>query len=131
MAHGVVPVPAEIAPKYTTGRYAGASRDDQAGFYWVNTYALNRRPLYEMPALTLHEAVPGHHLQISLAREQASLPDYRRSFYTSAFGEGWGLYAEYLGWGWARLYPKDSREDSNPDSLQKRGRKSPSPEGVP
>ncbi|MDX1539346.1 DUF885 domain-containing protein [Arsukibacterium sp.] len=95
--YGVVPVPAEIAPKYTTGRYAGASRDDQAGYYWVNTYALNRRPLYEMPALTLHEAVPGHHLQISLAREQASLPDYRRSFYTSAFGEGWGLYAEYLG----------------------------------
>lgn len=95
--YGVVPVPAEIAPKYTTGRYSGASRDDQAGFYWVNTYALNRRPLYEMPALTLHEAVPGHHLQISLAREQASLPDYRRSFYTSAFGEGWGLYAEYLG----------------------------------
>jgi uncharacterized protein (DUF885 family) len=95
--YGVVPVPDEIAPKYTTGRYAGASRDDQAGFYWVNTYALNRRPLYEMPALTLHEAVPGHHLQISLAREQASLPDYRRSFYTSAFGEGWGLYAEYLG----------------------------------
>ena len=95
--YGVVPVPAEIAPKYTTGRYSGAARDDQAGFYWVNTYALNRRPLYEMPALTLHEAVPGHHLQISLAREQASLPDYRRSFYTSAFGEGWGLYAEYLG----------------------------------
>lgn len=95
--YGVVPVPAEIAPKYTTGRYSGASRDDQAGFYWVNTYALNRRPLYEMEALTLHEAVPGHHLQISLAREQASLPDYRRSFYTSAFGEGWGLYAEYLG----------------------------------
>ncbi|WP_333606992.1 DUF885 domain-containing protein [Arsukibacterium sp.] len=95
--YGVVPVPAEIAPKYTTGRYSGANRDDQAGFYWVNTYALNRRPLYEMEALTLHEAVPGHHLQISLAREQASLPDYRRSFYTSAFGEGWGLYAEYLG----------------------------------
>ncbi|WP_019676903.1 DUF885 domain-containing protein [Arsukibacterium perlucidum] len=95
--YGVVPVPAEIAPKYTTGRYSGASRDEQAGYYWVNTYALNRRPLYEMPALTLHEAVPGHHLQISLAREQASLPDYRRSFYTSAFGEGWGLYAEYLG----------------------------------
>ncbi|MEW5682014.1 MAG: DUF885 domain-containing protein [Pseudomonadota bacterium] len=95
--YGVVPVPAEIAPKYTTGRYSGASRDDQAGFYWVNTYALNRRPLYEMEALTLHEAVPGHHLQIALASEQASLPDYRRSFYTSAFGEGWGLYAEYLG----------------------------------
>lgn len=95
--YGVVEVPAEIAPKYTTGRYSGASRDDQAGFYWVNTYALNRRPLYEMEALTLHEAVPGHHLQISLAREHSDLPDFRRSFYTSAFGEGWGLYAEHLG----------------------------------
>lgn len=95
--YGVAPVPAEIAPKYTSGRYAGTSRNDRAGFYWVNTYALDRRPLYEMEALTLHEAVPGHHLQISLAREQVSLPDYRRSFYTSAFGEGWGLYAEYLG----------------------------------
>jgi uncharacterized protein (DUF885 family) len=95
--YGVVPVPAEIAPKYTTGRYSGPTRDDQAGFYWVNTYALDRRPLYEMEALTLHEAVPGHHLQIALAREHAELPDYRRSFYTSAFGEGWGLYAEYLG----------------------------------
>jgi uncharacterized protein (DUF885 family) len=95
--YGVVPVPAEIAPKYTTGRYSGPSRDDQAGFYWVNTYRLDRRPLYEMEALTLHEAVPGHHLQVALAREQTELPDYRRSFYTSAFGEGWGLYSEYLG----------------------------------
>ena len=95
--YGVVPVPAEIAPKYTTGRYSGPSRDDQAGFYWVNTYRLDRRPLYEMEALTLHEAVPGHHLQVALAREQKALPDYRRSFYTSAFGEGWGLYSEYLG----------------------------------
>ncbi len=95
--YGVVPVPAEIAPKYTTGRYSGPSRDDQAGFYWVNTYRLDRRPLYEMEALTLHEAVPGHHLQVALAREQNELPDYRRSFYTSAFGEGWGLYSEYLG----------------------------------
>lgn len=96
--YGVVPVPAEIAPKYTTGRYSGPSRDDQAGFYWVNTYRLDRRPLYEMEALTLHEAVPGHHLQVALAREQQTLPDYRRSFYTSAFGEGWGLYSEYLGY---------------------------------
>lgn len=95
--YGVAPVPAEIAPKYTTGRYAGTNRDDRAGFYWVNTYELDRRPLYEIEALTLHEAVPGHHLQISLAREQTSLPEYRRNFYTSAFGEGWGLYAEYLG----------------------------------
>lgn len=95
--YGVAPVPAEIAPKYTSGRYAGTNREDRAGFYWVNTYALDRRPLYEMEALTLHEAVPGHHLQISLAREQTSLPEYRRNFYTSAFGEGWGLYSEYLG----------------------------------
>ncbi|QBL08107.1 DUF885 domain-containing protein [Rheinheimera sp. D18] len=95
--YGVIPVPLEIAPKYTTGRYSGPSRDDQAGFYWVNTYRLDRRPLYEMEALTLHEAVPGHHLQVALAREQSALPDYRRSFYTSAFGEGWGLYSEYLG----------------------------------
>ncbi|MGI5310202.1 DUF885 domain-containing protein [Rheinheimera sp. WS51] len=95
--YGVVEVPAEFAPKYTSGRYSGPSRDDQAGFYWVNTYALDRRPLYELPALTLHEAVPGHHLQVALAREQSDLADYRRSFYTSAFGEGWGLYAEHLG----------------------------------
>ncbi|EKE85299.1 DUF885 domain-containing protein [Idiomarina xiamenensis] len=95
--YGVAPVPAEIAPKYTTGRYSGSSRDDQAGFYWVNTYALDRRPLYQMEALTLHEAVPGHHLQIALANEMDDLPEYRRSTYISAFGEGWGLYAEYLG----------------------------------
>ncbi len=95
--YGVEAVPAEIAPKYTTGRYAGGNGNGEPGFYWVNTYALDRRPLYELEALTLHEAVPGHHLQISLANEQAALPEYRRSFYTSAFGEGWGLYAEYLG----------------------------------
>ncbi|WP_417665783.1 DUF885 domain-containing protein [Pseudidiomarina sp.] len=95
--YGVAPVPAEIAPKYTTGRYAGSNRDDRAGFYWVNTYALDRRPLYQMEALTLHEAAPGHHLQGALAREMSDLPDYRRYTYISAFGEGWGLYAEWLG----------------------------------
>lgn len=95
--YGVAPVPAEIAPRYTSGRYSEGRALGDAGFYWVNTYALNRRPLYEMEALTLHEAVPGHHLQISLAKEQASLPSYRRDFYNSAFGEGWALYAEYLG----------------------------------
>jgi uncharacterized protein (DUF885 family) len=63
----------------------------------VNTYALDKRPLYAIPALTLHEAVPGHHLQISLAREMAELPSVRRYTYISAFGEGWGLYSEYLG----------------------------------
>lgn len=95
--YGVAPVPAEIAPKYTTGRYAGTSRSDRASFYWVNTYALDRRPLYQMEALTLHEAVPGHHLQGALARELEDMPDYRRYTYISAFGEGWGLYAEWLG----------------------------------
>lgn len=95
--YGVEPVPAEIAPKYTTGRYSGGRAAGDPGFYWVNTYALDRRPLYELEALTLHEAVPGHHLQVALANEQESLPTYRRSFYTSAFGEGWGLYSEYLG----------------------------------
>lgn len=95
--YGIAPVPAEIAPKYTTGRYAGTNRSDRASFYWVNTYALERRPLYQLEALTLHEAVPGHHLQGALAREMENLPDYRRYTYISAFGEGWGLYAEWLG----------------------------------
>lgn len=95
--YGVAPVPESIAPKYTTGRYISPSRDDQPGYYWVNTYALDKRPLYALPALTLHEAVPGHHLQISLAREMDDLPPVRRYTYISAFGEGWGLYSEFLG----------------------------------
>ncbi|GIU50700.1 hypothetical protein TUM4438_37650 [Shewanella sairae] len=95
--YGIEPVPAEIAPKYTTGRYSGSNRDDEPGYYWVNTYALDKRPLYEMEALTLHEAVPGHHLQIALNQELTDLPNFRRYSYISAFGEGWGLYSEYLG----------------------------------
>lgn len=95
--YGVIEVPANIAPKYTTGRYSGPSRDDQAGNYWVNTYRLDRRPLYVLEALTLHEAVPGHHLQNSIAREMENVPQFRNSTYISAFGEGWGLYSEYLG----------------------------------
>ena len=95
--YGVAPVPDAIAPKYTTGRYIHPSRDDQPGYYWVNTYALDKRPLYALPALTLHEAVPGHHLQISLAAELEDLPMVRRNTYISAFGEGWGLYSEFLG----------------------------------
>lgn len=63
----------------------------------MNTYKLESRPLYVLPALTLHEAVPGHHLQMSLAEEQGGGPAFRRSYYISAFGEGWALYAEYLG----------------------------------
>ena len=95
--YGVAPVPDSIAPKYTTGRYVSPRNDRQPGYYWVNTYALDKRPLYALPALTLHEAVPGHHLQISLAREMTDLPQVRRSTYISAFGEGWGLYSEFLG----------------------------------
>ena len=95
--YGVIAVPDNIAPKYTTGRYSAPSRDDQAGNYWVNTYRLDRRPLYVLEALTLHEAVPGHHLQGSLAREMENVPKFRNNTYISAFGEGWGLYSEYLG----------------------------------
>ena len=95
--YSVDPVPANIAPKYTTGRYSPPAREDQAGSYWVNTYRLDRRPLYVLPALTLHEAVPGHHLQGSIAREMQAVPKFRNNIYISAFGEGWGLYSEYLG----------------------------------
>jgi uncharacterized protein (DUF885 family) len=95
---GIEPVPEAIAPYYTGGRYVGAPEGGtEPGFYWVNTYALESRPLYTQPALTLHESVPGHHLQIALAAEQAGQPPYRRYSYISAFGEGWGLYAEKLG----------------------------------
>ena len=95
--YGVAPVPDAIAPKYTTGRYIGASEDTQPGYYWVNTYNLSSRPLYALPALTAHEAVPGHHLQISLNSELGdSIPQFRRNYYLSAYGEGWGLYSETL-----------------------------------
>ncbi|MCY2686131.1 DUF885 domain-containing protein [Salinimicrobium sp. TH3] len=95
--YGVAPVPDAIAPKYTTGRYIGGGDDTQPGYYWVNTYNLPNRPLYVLPALTAHEAVPGHHLQISLNKELGdSIPKFRRNFYLSAFGEGWGLYSEAL-----------------------------------
>ncbi len=96
--YGVAAVPDAIAPKYTTGRYIGSSEDTEPGYYWVNTHNLSNRPLYVLPALTAHEAVPGHHLQIALNRELGdSIPEFRKSFYLSAFGEGWGLYSEFLG----------------------------------
>ncbi|GIX17923.1 MAG: hypothetical protein KatS3mg119_2109 [Rhodothalassiaceae bacterium] len=97
MPYGVAPVPAEIAPNYTTGRYWPAIPGVRGGLFLVNTHALDKRPLYELPALTLHEAVPGHHLQISLARELEDVPRFRQELYISAFGEGWALYAEGLG----------------------------------
>jgi uncharacterized protein (DUF885 family) len=98
LPYTVLPVPPDIAPKYTSGRYVEAPEGStQPGIYWVNTYKLENRPLYNLEALTLHEAVPGHHLQISLSRELESLPSFRRFSYISAFGEGWGLYSEWLG----------------------------------
>jgi len=96
--YAVVPVPPEIAPNYTAGRYSGAPlASTRGGEYWVNTYALKSRPLYALPALTLHEAVPGHHLQTALGLELQNVPNFRKDFYPHAFGEGWGLYSEKLG----------------------------------
>lgn len=98
LPYGVRPVPSEIAEGYTTGRYWGGSLAlGQAAAYMVNTSRLDQRPLYELPALTLHEAVPGHHLQIALSQELEALPYFRRNVSPNAFVEGWGLYAEFLG----------------------------------
>lgn len=86
----IKPVPPEIAPFYTGGRGG-------PGVYLVNTYNLPSRPLYSLPALTLHESAPGHAFQMPLASENKALPDYRRETYISAYGEGWALYCEALG----------------------------------
>ncbi len=97
--YGVVPVPDYLAENYTAGRYSGAPLDsDRGGQYWVNTTKLESRTMYTLEALTLHEAMPGHHLQIALTAELEDLPSFRRNMYINAFGEGWGLYAEYLGY---------------------------------
>jgi uncharacterized protein (DUF885 family) len=96
--YSVEPVPDEIAPNYTAGRYVPAPPGGpRGGQYWVNTYALETRALYQLVALSLHEGVPGHHLQGALAYEIEDAPEFRRQFYPHAFGEGWGLYAEKLG----------------------------------
>ena len=87
-----------MAEGYTTGRYwQGSMQLGQAGGYMVNTSHLDQRPLYELPALTVHEAVPGHHLQIALSQELSGLPYFRRNIGPTAFVEGWGLYSEFLG----------------------------------
>ncbi len=97
LSYGVRPVPDSMAPNYTTGRYwAGSLEAGEAGGYMVNTYALDQRPLYELPALTVHEAVPGHHHQIALAQELEGLPRFRQRAGITAFAEGWALYTEYL-----------------------------------
>jgi len=96
--YGVAPVPDDIAPFYTGGRYVPAPQPSGfAGTYWVNTWDLASRPLYALPALTLHEAVPGHHLQIALAAEMEDRPPFRRFGFVDAYAEGWALYAEHLG----------------------------------
>jgi len=96
--YGVHAIPKFMAPTQTTAYYQpGSLRGGNPGWFCANTYALEQRPLYEMIPLSLHEAVPGHHLQISIAQELPDQPEFRRDMHFTAFVEGWGLYSERLG----------------------------------
>jgi uncharacterized protein (DUF885 family) len=96
--YGIKEIPPHIAPRTTTAYYFPLAGDlSTAGFYYVNTYDLKSRPLYEIEALSLHEAVPGHHLQIALQTEMEGMPPFRRFMWITAHGEGWALYSERLG----------------------------------
>jgi uncharacterized protein (DUF885 family) len=98
LPYGVIPVPANTEKSQTTAYYEqGSLAAGRPGYFNANTYDLKSRPKWEMEALTAHEAVPGHHLQLSLASEMEGVPNWRRYDDYTAFVEGWGLYAESLG----------------------------------
>ncbi len=98
LPYGVKQIPEFMAPTQTTAYYQqGDIRNGQPGWFYANTYRLEQRPKYEMIALAMHEAVPGHHLQVAIAQELTDVPEFRKNIWVTAFGEGWALYSEHLG----------------------------------